>query len=241
MQTHVRPPIMYLGRRSMRLLQHQSTMLVRKYGSIRRSQATQTDWLRNIFENSNEPPRLYAWTSANLKIGSSARKFTPMTSEFEPKSSSGHRIYILGIGNVGRLFASSLAKQTNKPPITLVVHRKALLEQWVSSPAIEMTRFGEVERTSDFDVEWWTEEKPSTGPVLEATDGAGIDNLIVATKAPDALPQVDRLRGYLSCRSTVAFTQNGMCKLWPPNGDMYINHRFSKGQGPNWIACVNTQ
>ncbi|KAI0480272.1 ketopantoate reductase PanE/ApbA C terminal-domain-containing protein [Xylariaceae sp. FL0804] len=179
------------------------------------------------------------------------------------------RIYILGVGNIGRLYAMCLAKNTPRPPITLVVHRRALLEHWVSRPGIELTRHdGRVEKTADpFDVEWWTDARPDHGPVAEPAGAGGriIANLIVATKAADALPQVDRLRRYLDGGSAVAFTQNGMCPLWPPLGDAYVRARFTstststsdtaaeeeeKGGGdggggttlgaPGWMACVNT-
>jgi 2-dehydropantoate 2-reductase len=144
------------------------------------------------------------------------------------------------MGNLGRLFAGSLVKSPHPPPITLVLHRKTLLEHWASSPGIEITRAGQVEKFLDFDVEWWTEEQPTIGPVVEATAGTSITNLIVATKAADAMPQVDRLRRYLSSSSTVAFAQNGMCKMWPPVGTIYNNHRYPDQKEPNWVACVIT-
>lgn len=196
------------------------------------------EWLRRIVQDDSQPPRLYAWTPANLANETARKKGASSV----PRSTD--RIYVLGVGNLGRLFATGLSKlPSNRPPITLVVHRKALLEQWMSSPGVEMERLGDVERTADFDVEWWTEERPEMGPVHEpGEEGLGIGNLLVATKAADALPQVDRLRGYLTCNSTVVFTQNGMCKLWPPLCHLYTRHRFRvpDNRGPNWVACVTT-
>jgi 2-dehydropantoate 2-reductase len=118
-----------------------------------------------------------------------------------------------------------------------VVHRKGLLDHWASEPGIEITRSGQTERVTDFDIEWWTEEKPDRGPVNEV---GKVSNLVVATKAPDALPQVDRLRRYLAEDSTVAFVQNGMNKLWPPFGAEYNSERYPSGNHPNWVACVTT-
>ncbi|ETS83933.1 hypothetical protein PFICI_05809 [Pestalotiopsis fici W106-1] len=191
-------------------------------------------WLQQILRDTAPPPKLYAWTSANLKDAADEQQNSDLA--ISPKK----RIHVLGLGNLGRLFASNLRKLSSPPPVTLILHRKALLEQWVSSPGIEITRAGQVEKFTDFNVEWWTEERPSTGPVVEATAGTGISNLIVATKASDALPQVDRLRKYLDDTSTIAFTQNGMCKLWPPLGSTYNSHRFSDQKQPNWLACVTT-
>ncbi|KAK9413540.1 putative 2-dehydropantoate 2-reductase [Seiridium unicorne] len=194
-------------------------------------------WLQQILEDTSAPPKLYAWTAANLQ-GASTQAVDVCGRGDAVGRSSKERVYILGIGNLGRLIASSLAKLESKPAVTLILHRKALLEYWNSSPGIEITRAGQAERFPDFDVEWWTEEPPASGPLTEATAGDGILNLIVTTKASDALPQVDRLRKYLSGNSTVAFVQNGMCKMWPPLGAVYNGHRYPNHNSPNYMACV---
>lgn len=183
-------------------------------------------------------PTLYSWTLANL---ASTGQGSP--SEAQGSRNSGdeaRRIHILGVGNLGRLFAASLARSPDHPPITLVVHRKALLEHWKSHPGVELTRSGVTTRVENLDIEWWTEEKPDVGPVTEVCGGQAVSNLIVATKAPDAIPQVDRLRRYLEGQSTVAFVQNGMNKLWPPIGVEYHKKRYPSGNHPNWLVCVTT-
>lgn len=200
-------------------------------------------WATALLGDDSAPPQLYAWTAANLGGSSSSSAPAGRTDE-EAEEAHRRRIYVLGVGNLGRLFASGLAKAEPRPPITLVVHRRALLEQWLARPGIEMTRGGRVETARDFEVEWWTAEKPGSGPVAAPGGGdAAIANLVVTTKAADALPQVDRLRRYLDGRSTVAFAQNGMCRLWPPLGAAYTAHRYpggggGGGGGPNWVACV---
>ncbi|KAI0377854.1 6-phosphogluconate dehydrogenase C-terminal domain-like protein [Hypomontagnella monticulosa] len=204
------------------------------------SRQVPAEWLRRVVEDRSEPPRLYAWTLANLPDSANS-KYSPPAEDVAKPGDERRRIYVLGVGNIGRLYASFLAKQTPRPPITLVVHRQDLLEHWRSQPGIELVRNGHAERSAAFDIEWWTDTKPVEGPVKEPGGGAGakISNLIVATKASDALPQVDRLRGYLDSSSTVAFTQNGMCKLWPPLGSAYVAARFPAGS-PTWLACVTT-
>ncbi|KAJ1325336.1 2-dehydropantoate 2-reductase [Microdochium nivale] len=201
---------------------------------------TSVAWLKKTTKDRSGAPTLYAWTAANL----GSRLMSPPVTEksvaacnSQPARNDPERIFILGVGNLGRLFASGLAKLSRKPPITLVVHRKALLEQWNSCPGIEIWRHGRVERFADFEMEWWTTEKPPTGPVQEL---APVTNLILATKASEAMPQVDRLRRYLDKNSTVVFAQNGMCKLWPPVGELYQSHRFPCNTGPSWLACVTT-
>ncbi|KAI0145784.1 6-phosphogluconate dehydrogenase C-terminal domain-like protein [Hypoxylon sp. NC0597] len=204
------------------------------------AQRTPPKWLQRVLEDRTEPPSLYAWTPENLPKDASRVDISSSVRNSLKGDDEHRRIYVLGVGNIGRLYASFLAKSDPRPPITLVVHRRDLLELWRAQPGIELVRNGKPERNADFDIEWWTETKPPQGSLREPANGAGIRNLIVATKAADALPQVDRLRGYLGSESTVAFTQNGMCKLWPPLGEAYVSARFPGGAGPKWLACVTT-
>ncbi|KAI0460331.1 ketoisovalerate reductase [Xylaria acuta] len=201
------------------------------------------EWLRLIMEDGTNPPKLYAWTPKNLSGGGGARFGSAEGthgSSRDDDDDDRRRIYVLGVGNIGRLYAMCLSKIVNGPPITLVVHRRELLERWAAEPGIELTRRGQAHRNADFDIEWWTDAAPCGGHAAEVAAGRSISNLIVATKASDALPQVDRVRRYLGSDSTVAFAQNGMCKLWPPVGDGYVRARFPDGTSPSWIACVTT-
>ncbi|KAB5570847.1 ketopantoate reductase PanE/ApbA C terminal-domain-containing protein [Coniochaeta sp. 2T2.1] len=199
-----------------------------------RARPARPQWLETIVEDSAPAPKLYRWTLPNI-----SRVDEGLPQPKDPVKEK-RRIHILGMGNLGRLYANYLAALPERPPITLVVHRKALLEHWKADPGVEVTRKGVTQRVDDFDIEWWTEQQPDVGPVVEVCDGQIISNLIVATKAPDALPQVDRLRHYIGETSTVAFVQNGMNKLWPPYGAEYNSKRFPAGNHPNWIVCVTT-
>ncbi|KAJ4133659.1 2-dehydropantoate 2-reductase (Ketopantoate reductase) (KPA reductase) (KPR) [Fusarium equiseti] len=192
-------------------------------------------WLEVCCNDSRPTPTLFAWNLSNLPSYNGSVYATSSAS-----GDSEKRIYVLGIGNLGRLFASSLAQAPDKPPITLVVHRKELLEQWDEGQGIEIVRKGETKRNKDFDIEWWTENEPDTGPIREVAEGEKLSNLIITTKASAALPQVDRVRGYLDRNSTVLFVQNGMSKLWPPHGSSYVSHRYHSSHEPNYLACVTT-
>lgn len=189
-------------------------------------------WLETVLEDRSAAPTLYSWTPENLGKQSRA-----------PSSPSDHsrqnRIYIVGIGNLGRLYATSLASLPNAPPITLLLHRKQSLGVWADNPAIEITRQGRTERFTGFDAEWWSDEKPSQGPIREAANAGTISNLLVATKAPPALPEVDRLRRYLDKHSTVVFASNGMSKLWDPWGEVYNSCRFDS-EHPNFLVSITS-
>ncbi len=63
-------------------------------------------------------------------------------------NSSSGRIHVLGLGNLGRLFAHELAIQPSPPPITLLLHRRSLLEEWGNvGKKIEITTEGGISRT----------------------------------------------------------------------------------------------
>ncbi|KAF4439802.1 2-dehydropantoate 2-reductase [Fusarium austroafricanum] len=192
-------------------------------------------WLEVCCSDSRPTPTLFAWNLSNIASYDGSDPPTSCAS-----SDSDKRIYVLGVGNLGRLFASSLAQAPDRPPITLVVHRKELLERWIESEGIEILRQGKLEKNKDFDIEWWTETEPDFGPVREVAEGEKLKNLIILTKASAALPQGDRVRGYLDRNSTVLFAQNGMSKLWPPHGPLYTSHRYHSSHEPNFLACVTT-
>lgn len=197
-----------------------------------RMYAQQPQWLKSVFEESGPPPKLFAWSPSNVGLQSDRPAIS--TNDLD------RRIFVLGVGNLGRLFASCLAQAPESPPVTLVVHRKELLTEWDAGQGIEILRSGVLEKNKNFDIEWWTDAQPDHGPVREVSDGMKLVNLIITTKATAALPQVDRLRGYLNQNSTVVFVQNGMSKLWPPHGPAYASHRYTAGEAPNFLACVTT-
>lgn len=199
-------------------------------------------WLQRHLDDTRPPPKLLAWTAANLDgAGPDAGDCGQGGDDLD------RRIFILGVGNIGRLYASHLARHPAaiRPPVTLVVHRRELLSQWAASGGIELVVPGAgghtVRRKDGFDVEWWAEAAPTRGPVREVVDGRKLRNLVIATKADAAVPEADRLRRYLDAESSVAFAQNGVCKLWPPHGPAYVAHRYpDAGSAPSFLACVTS-
>ncbi|KAF3353428.1 26S proteasome regulatory subunit rpn2 [Verticillium dahliae VDG1] len=169
-------------------------------------------WLQSVFDDCTAAPKLFAWTPANISSRTQALSQTRASGSQVPTASEKtRRIFVLGVGNLGVLFATSLAKLAPRPPITLVVHRKELLEQWASDPSLKISRNGVSERMTGFDIEWWTDQKPDHGVVKHVADGGAIPNLV-----------------------------NGMCKLWPPHGRAYTSHRYASRPPPSWLACVTT-
>ncbi|KAG6005762.1 hypothetical protein E4U21_007713 [Claviceps maximensis] len=207
-------------------------------------------WLKTILADTRPPPKLFAWTTANVGTIPSKQGKGENGSEKHSKDCTRNldgtetdlvkRIFILGVGNIGRLYATHLARHHNPVPITLVVHRKELLFQWVASEGICLTQCGSGKtiKNKDFTIEWWTETKPLYGPAREVADGGKLRNLFISTKTSFAVMEADRLRRYLDKSSSVVFAQNGMSKLWPPHGPLYMTSRYPPGNTPNFSACV---
>ncbi|CAK7241671.1 MAG: 2-dehydropantoate 2-reductase (Ketopantoate reductase) (KPA reductase) (KPR) [Sporothrix thermara] len=217
------------------------------------------EWLARTLQDKTLAPRIYRWTPDDVagQQGSTLGKPWPV-----PGNKSNHdnskRIYIVGAGNLGRLFAASLARLPNPPPITLVVHRPGLLEHWRDTPGVVLHPPGYAagtagDRITNVDIEMWSETPP---PSLAASEAEipPIANLVITTKAQDALQTADWLRRYLQGPgAAVAFAQNGMNKLWPPYGALYDTARYSSSSSsssslleskethpPMWLACVVT-
>jgi 2-dehydropantoate 2-reductase len=53
-----------------------------------------------------------------------------MDRQYATQTSVPRRIHILGTGSIGKLVAHSLRGIANPPPITLLLHRKNLLQAW---------------------------------------------------------------------------------------------------------------
>lgn len=79
----------------------------------------------------------YRVTTVKLANAKGFRLYTTASSSFLKEADAmktstveSNRIYVLGVGNIGLLFAHSLATTLNPPPITLLLHRPSLLEEW---------------------------------------------------------------------------------------------------------------
>ncbi|CAG8951648.1 hypothetical protein HYFRA_00005449, partial [Hymenoscyphus fraxineus] len=114
-----------------------------------------------------------------------------------------NRIHILGLGNIGRLFAHGLAIIPKPLPITLLFHRESLLEEWKQAgECITITDRGTPSTSKNYDIEVINSQ--------DAESKSPIKNLIVATKATKTLQAISAVADRLSRDSTIMFTQNGM-------------------------------
>ncbi|KAG9232350.1 ketopantoate reductase PanE/ApbA C terminal-domain-containing protein [Amylocarpus encephaloides] len=112
------------------------------------------------------------------------------------------RIHILGVGNLGRLFAHALAAQPNPPPITLLLHRESLQREWDSANRQISLTIDDIPQTSS---NYAVELINHASPPQEL-----ISNLILTTKATKTYSAVSSIKSRLDESSTILFTQNGM-------------------------------
>lgn len=195
------------------------------------SSTSQPPWLASVLQDHSPAPRIYSWTPPGHP---DPRR---VAAALDPR-----HIHVLGVGNLGRLYATSIAQLPDPPPVTLILHRQQLLADWEAGRGIEITRpdgVVETDNKSSFDVEYWTEEPPTAAEGGTTREIGPVGNLIIGTKASLAIPEMDRLRRYLGAQSTVAFAQNGMNALWPPHGESYIAHRYGEGEAvPSFVHCI---
>lgn len=152
------------------------------------------------------------------RIGPTIQKMAKAHVNFRSKSSlradlsyasqaGDRRVYILGTGNIGKLFAHSLAKKPSPPPVTLLLHRPGLAREWEEfGKCIEILRNGSSEKQYAFGTELLVHDN---GSVLT---GGLIRNLIVGTKATHTTAAIAKIKHRLNEQSTILFTQNGMGK-----------------------------
>lgn len=163
--------------------------------------------------------------------------------EHEKKHRDQHRvisrrIHILGVGTLGTFVAHALAGIPNRPPVTLLLHRR---KPWIDfqregerQGTIEVITDGMSDVRKDFDVErilpfWNLVRQP---PKDEDT----IHNLIVAVKSPRTLSALSLVSHRLNQRSTIAFLQNGMGMLEEINEKLFKDVETR----PNYILGTTT-
>ena len=133
------------------------------------------------------------------------------------------RIHILGLGNVGKFVAHSLAGMPNNPPISLLFHTSEVFKHFRRSGEkleLETNGMTEVRRgfqselmedyTEDGDAGFNEQLPQSTDEAApEETDGH-ITNLIVCVKASYTVRALEQVKHRLGPDSTIVFLQNGM-------------------------------
>ena len=111
-------------------------------------------------------------------------------------------VHILGLGNLGKLFAHSPRKHNPQLPITLLFHRPTLVDEWKrAGQSIEIVRDEKPDKRGGFDYELINEELRQENKIV---------NLVVATKTHATVEALRPLKQRLGAFSTILFLQNGI-------------------------------
>ncbi|MCJ1464107.1 2-dehydropantoate 2-reductase (Ketopantoate reductase) (KPA reductase) (KPR) [Pseudocyphellaria aurata] len=134
-------------------------------------------------------------------------------------------IYILGLGNIGKLVAHALASSHPAPPqVTLLLHRPGLATQWDEAGRhIDVVTKGVSDSRGGFQIE-----------ETLGDESGFIKHLIVATKTYTTVPALKPLRHRLSDKSTMLFLQNGMGTIEEVTDGLFAN----PSARPHFLAGV---
>ncbi|PVH87914.1 2-dehydropantoate 2-reductase-like protein [Cadophora sp. DSE1049] len=162
------------------------------------------------------------------------------------------KVHILGLGNLGRLFAHALATSPHPPAITLLFHRPSLLEDWeAAGRQIQITSkdLTTTSTSSNYSVEI-IEYNPNPNPPAQhdhpssashpnpplAPNLEPIQNLLITTKAQHTLSALTPLLPRLTHQTTLLFTQNGLGTI-----DEVTSALFSKpSTRPRYLAAITS-
>jgi len=131
-------------------------------------------------------------------------------------------IHILGLGTAGKYIAHSIASTPHGPPVTLLMHRPLVMQQWHDEgAAIRILKNGEfhvqtgfhIESSANFPRKHSEQRFPGFGPNLEHTTeppSSVIDSLIVTTDPNTTLAAISSIRHRLRKSTTICFIQDGL-------------------------------
>ncbi|KXS98367.1 hypothetical protein AC578_4698 [Pseudocercospora eumusae] len=138
------------------------------------------------------------------------------------------RIYILGVGNVGKLLAHAIKTLPEPPNVTLLMHSKALLEAWeAGGKSVVVQSQDGIECSTGYDVELVQPDSHTS------STWTPIRYLFVATKTFATSSALESIRSRISSETRIYFFQNGIGtvdevrqRLFP---DVYTAPRLFQG------------
>ncbi|KAF8428593.1 ketopantoate reductase PanE/ApbA-domain-containing protein [Tirmania nivea] len=118
-------------------------------------------------------------------------------------------IHVLGVGNIGLLFAHSIAQSHGAQSVTLLFHRETLAKEWdAAGRETKLLWNGVLDKQKGYNFEIL--QAPQHAVASPPSDTDAIHNLIIATKATKTLAAFSTIRHRLTAESTILFCQNGM-------------------------------
>lgn len=153
------------------------------------------------------------------------------------------RIHILGMGSIGSLIAHSLRTIPQRPPITLMMHRRKMYDEFRSSGSLirlvnQKTELNDSQKGYDCDVRedrtWHYQphfESHKEKPANPLTEGEAIPDsgenfiysLIVTVKAQHTVDAMRTIRHRVDSRTTICFMQNGLGQIDEINAEVFTD------------------
>ncbi|KAI9833282.1 MAG: hypothetical protein M1819_003676 [Sarea resinae] len=180
-----------------------------------------------------------------------------------PSTPASEMIHIIGVGNIGKFIAHSLAGIPKPPPVTLVFRRHSSVRVWEQyGRKIDLMTHGQVETHDGFHIDLvgpLDTEAEATDPgqfkkdpsetaatasgtsALEDEDGdvdakGIIHNLIVTVPAQNTISALSKVRHRLTRDSTILLLQNGMGVIDQVNKELFPDIETR----PNYMLGVIT-
>lgn len=156
------------------------------------------------------------------------------------------RIYILGIGGIGKFIAHSLHKHPPTPPITLLFHKPISLSEFTkpeNASQLNLTTDGAPSPSGPFAAELvlpsnrrGSEQKHAEEEIQKQSSHTLLDYLIVTVKAQQTARSLRPLKHRLTRDSTILFLQNGCGMIDEVNKEVFPN----VNERPHYILGINS-
>lgn len=146
-----------------------------------------------------------------------------------PEPVINETIHILGMGTAGKYIAHALASNSHAPPVTLLMHNQATIQQWYDEgAAIRVLKNGKAHIQSQFSIEL------SAKPLSRQDEMMGrrrpgqvdsiIETLIVTTEPNVMLPAIASIRHRLRPSSTICLVSDGLGMMDIINAELFPDH-----------------
>jgi len=133
-------------------------------------------------------------------------------------------IHMLGLGAVGKYVAHSLARLPHAPPVTLLMHRPLLMQQWYDEgSAITLLKDGKIDVQSNFKIECSADFQSAgafdeeyrrfsnpLSPTSRHEPNTTIENLIITTDPSTTIGALSKVQHRLRSSSTIFFISDGL-------------------------------
>ena len=148
-------------------------------------------------------------------------------------------IHVLGTGPVGLHIAHSLSQSAHAPPVTLLMHRPLLMQQWHEEGAtIRVVKDKKLYSSTKINIEsaaWFGNDDdperkyPGFGPNLEHTaeqPRTAIQNLIVTTEGHKTVQALSAIQHRLKSTTTICFVHGGLGLIEEVNEVLFPNPKY---------------